>query len=181
MRTTKSLSVLGMVRSDVGDHSLAFRFASITNRNYFDGGNRLNFKTRAKVETVWIWRGDLYQEAGHQGLGSSVVGNSATRRLKHLPAQSHDAHFKWKGKAKRSVPAGEFDVRIAEWTRADRVRCTIDIEITPPYRVVSWACDDGEAGRLTGSKRLAYWEKSKLKDEELLKGLGLPRRRPPSR
>ena len=152
--------------------------------SYFDGESSTTELQDAgeSEDAIWILaRGLLSGGPGHQGLGSPVVGNAATRRLKHLPAQSHDAHFKWKGKAKRLVPAGEFDVRIAEWTRADRVRCTIDIEITPPYRVVSCACDDGEAGRLTGSKRLAYWEKSKLKDEELLKGLGLPLRRPPSR
>jgi hypothetical protein len=71
-----------------------------------------------------------------------------------------------------SVPAGTFEVRRTTLTVEGRTGHW-DVELAPPHRLVAWGWDDGEAGVLTGSTRMPYWQKNGPGDEGLRAELGL--------
>jgi hypothetical protein len=48
------------------------------------------------------------------------------------------------------------------------------VEAAAPNRLLAWERSDGEAGRLAGSLRTAYWQHNGNGDEILRKNLGLP-------
>ncbi len=48
------------------------------------------------------------------------------------------------------------------------------IEAALPHRILGWASSTGEAGKLRGSTRLAYWKLHDNGGESYLKQLGLP-------
>ena len=103
------------------------------------------------------------------------MARSLLRRLRHQPIRTFGAGFSWSKPDTVEVPAGRFEVRGLEWTRADGVSCTVSVEVPSPHRVIKWACADGELAELTGSMRTPYWQRVSARDERLLKVLGLPR------
>ncbi len=71
------------------------------------------------------------------------------------------------------VPAGTFQA--SRWTVAVEggPTLTYDVELTPPFRVLRWASDRGEEGRLLKTARLPYWKLNAPGGEASLKDLGL--------
>lgn len=57
--------------------------------------------------------------------------------------------------------------------RHGKTEQTFEIERAYPRRILGWSNSDGEAARLLGSKRLAYWQLNKLGDERFRQELGL--------
>jgi hypothetical protein len=56
---------------------------------------------------------------------------------------------------------------------------TFTVEEAAPHRVLAWRSSRGEAGRILGSARLAYWNLHGNADEAMLKQLGLKPPTPP--
>ena len=78
-----------------------------------------------------------------------------------------------------TVPAGAFEVE--RWTvnRPDQPPLSYDVEVAPPHRIIRWA-GPGERAELTGTTRMAYWQRARLGDVELRAQLGLRSAPPPA-
>lgn len=111
-----------------------------------------------------------------QGMDSkpTLLPSATYRRLRHQPPQPFESSVKWSEKSRQlTVPAGAFDVLDASYVRADGKSCTFSLETAYPHRIIAWSCEDGEAAKMTGSQRIAYWGTHAEGDEKLLSGLGL--------
>lgn len=104
----------------------------------------------------------------------TLLGSATQRRLKHMPVKAFESKIAWSDKPSEvTVPAGTFKVHEATWGRQGGDTCTAWIEVAYPHRVIGWRCGDGEEARMTGSKRIPYWNTHREGDEVLLKELGL--------
>jgi hypothetical protein len=102
-----------------------------------------------------------------------ILGSLTQARLRHQRLAYYESELAWSAPRQVQVPAGRFEAREAAWTRLDAVRCAALVETAYPHRILAWSCEDGEAAKLTGSKRLAYWQTNREGDEKLLEELGL--------
>jgi len=103
-----------------------------------------------------------------------LLPSSIERRFRHVKPTIVPSAVSWAPEAKTvEVPAGRFEVREASYARQDGARCTTQIEVSYPHRVVGWSCTDGEEAKLRGSARIPYWQTHNEGDEKLLGELGL--------
>jgi hypothetical protein len=127
-----------------------------------------------------------------RGLGGDWMEPGRTKRVPFLPSVFHarltHRPLEWtqaeisraSEPEKVTVPAGPFEAHVYT-VRTDGRTGTFWIETDYPHRVVKWAWEspDGagreglDAGELTGSRRLCYWELNAPGDEARLEEFGL--------
>jgi hypothetical protein len=98
-------------------------------------------------------------------------------RLQHVPAAWGEATVE---RAPRSEKVEKVKSVLGELA-ADSYRIAVrggdtttwTVEAAEPHRILAWKSTSGEAGQLTGSQRLVYWEMNQPGGEKALKALGL--------
>jgi hypothetical protein len=150
---------------------------TVETKSYFEGETAKTVLPgpMGSEDAFWIWaRGLVEGGPGKPPMKTPFLGNSTLRRLRHLSPSPIRSKLAWSPPKTVTVPAGKVTVRSLSWQRQDQEKCTLDVEVSAPYRVVQWACSDGEIAQLTGTRRIAYWQRAREGDEQLLKDLGLP-------
>ena len=153
--------------------------ATINVNSYFEGES-----SRTKVETGEDFLAEDALFVTVRGLAAeglsrrdeevAMLPSANLRRLRHKPARLLKSSLTWsKEPSVVEVPAGQFEVHEVSWGRVGGSRCTAQVEVPYPHKIVGWRCSDGEVARLTGTTRLAYWGTSREGDEKLLKEIGL--------
>ncbi|HEX6883547.1 MAG TPA: hypothetical protein VF530_09210 [Planctomycetota bacterium] len=100
------------------------------------------------------------------------------RRLRHLETRWGELALTRAAEVETvQVPAGSFAAVVYRLEASDGRRGLVRIEEALPHRLLSWSWErDGEvldAGELTGSRRMKYWELHAEGQESLRKDLGL--------
>jgi hypothetical protein len=157
-----------------------------TLHSYFDGEadreDRITVPNDALSEdALLIWA---------RGLASPLLGPGESRdvdllrsllvaRMRHQPVVVEKARLEREAVTRHvTVPAGAFDVEIFRASVAGGRRWTLQVEKTPPHRIVSWETSDGESGKLVASDRLKYWQMNGPSYVSALSKLGLKPRPP---
>ena len=149
----------------------------LTIDSYFEGESATQqFKGPIDIEDAfWIQARGL--DSGGPGTAltpKTILGSATLRRLAHIKAVTYTTTSSWSQVHTLQTPAGLFSVKAMMWRRQDGKTCQLHVETQRPFRIIGWECSDGEKARMTGSKRLPYWNQSRLADEALLKEIGLP-------
>jgi hypothetical protein len=95
-------------------------------------------------------------------------------RLSHKPSAWGEAvitHAPASTKLKTVLGEVEADTYTVAQTGGDTVTWTV--ETAAPHHILAWSSTSGEAGRLTGTARLPYWQMNGPGGEAALKQLGL--------
>ncbi len=150
--------------------------ADVALQSYFEGeSGRASVKGATLEDALFITlrslaTGDL--DTRERKL--TLLGSALQRRLKHQNAEGFETTVKFAEEPReRVVPAGTFAAHTATYRRQDGSSCDVWLEMPYPHRIVGWECSDGESAKLTGTRRLPYWQTHREGDERLLGDLGL--------
>jgi hypothetical protein len=120
-----------------------------------------------------------------RGLRGDLLGPGESRTVPFLPsalrARLEHRRQEWReATLRRSAGAsatpsalGKLDAFTITVEEKDGPTTTWTVEAAAPHRLLGWKSSTGEAGRLLGSTRLAYWELHDNGGERYLKELGL--------
>lgn len=99
----------------------------------------------------------------------------ADSRMLHRPLVWTEATLTRSSETKTTtVPAGAFETFSITMAPAGGPAITYDVEVEAPHRIIGWQREDGEAARMTGSTRSAYWRQQRPGEEARRSALGLP-------
>lgn len=149
------------------DRSLEYQIHS-----YFEGESsrqELSKELRPIDQLLVLARGLMSE--GPQGVKEFPkhwIESAKQRRLNHLSLKPYEASVSWKAPINRVSQLGSHLTRPLQYQDSRGRNCTLYIEITSPYRVIEWHCDDGEQALITSSKRLPYWRYTQQNDEKIM-------------
>jgi hypothetical protein len=104
------------------------------------------------------------------------IESAKHRFLSHQLLTSYDADLRLDPSQKIKTELGVLNAYRLSFKRANRSQCHLHIETAKPYRILAWACDDGEKAHITQSVRMPYWQYTRTQDDRALENLG--RRKP---
>lgn len=151
-----------------------------TSKSYFEGEstqNELAHNVRFIDQLLVIARG--LQVGGPQAVkytSSPFVESAKHRFLSHQPLTSYDANLRLNPSQKINTELGLLNAYVLSFKRVNHSQCHLHIEAAKPYRILAWACDDGEKAHITQSVRMPYWQYTRTQDDRVLEKLG--RRKP---
>jgi hypothetical protein len=120
-----------------------------------------------------------------RGLRGAWLKPGESRTLPFLPSQLHarlqHRPAAWGQATITRAPAPVKVASVLGEVEADRYTVAVrggetttwTVEAAAPHHILAWQSTDGEAGRLLGSARLAYWQMNQPGGEAALKQLGL--------
>jgi len=155
-------------------------------RSYFEGESTLSAlpsKPNGLLgDQIWIFLRGLRGAVLTPGETRSFpyVADPFERRLRHTAARWGELEIQRQpNAASASVPAGTFQAVEYRLRASDGRDGRAWIEEASPHRLLSWSWARGtevlDAGELTGSRRLKYWELHAQGNEVLRRDLGLER------
>jgi hypothetical protein len=120
-----------------------------------------------------------------RGLGSAARAPGERREMPVMPPfldlrLRHDDPVWQSGSIARDAATTSVDTALGPMTatvvttEVGGTRTTWTVEDAAPHRLLGWTRDDGFAGTLTGSTRMAYWTRQAEGDERNRIELGLP-------
>jgi hypothetical protein len=119
-------------------------------------------------------RGDFLPPGGSRT--APYLPSALRARLEHRRQSWGEATFR---RSREVAPVATALGRLPSFTvtveEKDGPTTTFTVEAAAPHRLLGWKSSTGEAGRLLGSARLAYWQLHDNGGEKYLKELGLRR------
>jgi hypothetical protein len=157
-----------------------------TSHSYFDGegdqAKKLEYPAEGISEdALFSWARGFCSPALAPGESRTVklLTSLETARLKHVDLSWRPATLSYpEGQREIEVPAGRFTVERREVETKDGERWRFEVEAAWPHRLIAWSSSRGHQARLTGSKRMKYWQQNGPGGARLLEGLGLKARPP---
>jgi hypothetical protein len=131
-------------------------------------------------EQLLVWLRGLRGPVLEPGASLTVpfLPSAFERRLRHVPPTWAEARITRDAANRRvTVPAGTFEAVVYRVESSDGRSAEVAIEAASPHRLLSWSWErDGtvlDAGALSGTKRMPYWQLHVSGDERHLEELGL--------
>jgi len=124
-------------------------------------------------------RGDWLPPGGKRTL--PFLPSQLHARLQHQKAAWGEATVERAASPERVRSVlGAVDAFVYTVAVRDGETTTWTVEAAQPHRILAWSSTSGEAGKLTGSDRLAYWQLNQPGGEKQLEHLGLKPMQPAS-